>query len=307
MNQVSTTYLSDFNFVFYFVVGTAIFLLAFITFLMIFFVIKYNKKRHPKAVQIHGSNILEIIWTIIPVILVLTMFYYGDMVYREARNMPEDAMTVKVLGRMWDWSFEYENGKKTKKLYVPMGKNVKLAISSSDVIHSLYIPAFRQKMDAVPGKVNYLWFKPQTIGSADIYCAEYCGDQHAYMMSKVIILPEEEFEKWYNQKEVQEATLADLKQTKGLKIMEANGCLNCHSMEDQVKQGPPLNGIFGQERIVFTKSGKKKIIVNEEYIKMSILHPDAEIVEGFGNWMPPTKYITEEEIDEIIKLIKRTE
>lgn len=307
MNQASTTYLSDFNFVFYFVIGVSVFLLIFITALMIYFVIRYNKKRNPKATQIHGNNTLEIIWTIIPLILVLTIFYYGDVAYRKARNIPENAMTVKVLGRMWEWSFEYENGKKTKKLYIPLGKPVKLAITSADVIHSLYIPAFREKMDAVPGQTNYLWFKPQTIGSADIYCAEYCGDQHAYMMSKVIVLTQEEFDKWYNQKEIQEGTLALYDSSKAISVMEANGCLNCHSLEDQVKQGPPLNGIIGQERWVFTKKGKKLIIADEDYIRRSILHPEEEIVQGFGNWMPPTKYITDDEIEAIIEFLKRTE
>lgn len=309
MNQLSTTYVSEFNFVFYLVVGISIVLFLLILSLMIFFVIRYHKKRNPVASQIHGNNTLEVIWTIIPLILVLVMFYYGDVVYRQSRNIPENAITVKVLGRMWDWSFEYENGKRTTKLYVPVDVNVKLEITSADVVHSLYIPAFREKMDAVPGKVNYLWFKPQTIGSADIYCAEFCGDQHAYMMSKVIIMPREEFDQWYNQAEITEASLLGEKAelSDGMHILEVNGCLNCHDMNDKVKQGPPLNGIFGQERIVFTKTGKKTVKVDEDYLRRSILYPEEEIVQGFGNWMPPTKYLSEEELKKIIEVIKRSE
>ncbi|GAB4182212.1 MAG: hypothetical protein Kow00108_19090 [Calditrichia bacterium] len=309
MDQLSTTYSSGFDFIFYFVVGVSIFLLVSITAVMVYFVFRYNKKRNPVATQLHGSTKLEIIWTILPTILVLVIFYYGDAVFREARNIPDDAMTVKVLGRMWDWTFEYENGLRTKKLYAPSGQAIKLAITSADVIHSLYIPAFRQKMDAVPGRTTYLWFKPQTIGTADIYCAEYCGDQHAYMMSKVIIMPEEEFNQWYASSQVEVDSLGNksLTRAEAMEVLEVNGCLGCHSMEDQVKQGPPLNGIFGQERKVLTKSGKKTIRIDEAYLIRSIQNPGDEIVEGFGNWMPPTKYISDDEIKKIVEIIKSSE
>jgi cytochrome c oxidase subunit 2 len=184
--------------IFIFIVGISVLLLAGVTAAMIYFVIRYRAKKNPKPENITGSTTLEIVWTVIPLILVLAMFYYGWQGFKLMRNVPPDAMTVKVTGRMWQWSFEYSNNKKSDSLYVPVGKPVKMEIQSADVNHSFYIPAFRIKEDAVPGRTNYLWFLADEIGRYDIMCAEYCGMNHAYMLNKIIALPEEEFNKWLN-------------------------------------------------------------------------------------------------------------
>jgi len=178
-------------------------LLVLITFLMIYFVIKYNRKKNASPADIKGNTSLEIIWTVIPTILVVAMFYYGWTGYKVMRTVPKDAMSVKVTGVRWKWIIEYENGKMTDDLYVPLGKSVKLELSSppNDVLHSFYIPAFRIKEDVVPGMQTYLWFQPTELGEYDIFCAEYCGVEHANMLSKVIVLSEEEFQKWYESKE----------------------------------------------------------------------------------------------------------
>lgn len=181
---------------FLFTLVVSIFFLVLITFLMIFFVIKYSRKRNPKGTNIHGNMGLEIAWTGIPTILVLIMFWYGWQGYREMVDVPEGAMLVKVTAQMWNWSFQYEDGKKTDTLYVPVNKPIKLILNSNDVNHSFFIPAFRLKKDVFPNRERVAWFIAKETGSYNIACSEYCGLNHSYMYSKIIVLPEEEFKNW---------------------------------------------------------------------------------------------------------------
>ena len=188
--QVDTT--------FFIIVGISFMFLVVVAVFMIYFVIKYNKKRNSVPANITGNTKLEVLWTVIPTILVLVMFFSGYAGFRNMRNAPDDSFVIKVIGRMWVWNFEYDNGKKSDTLYVPLSKPIKMEITSVDVNHSFYLPAFRVKEDAIPGRKNYLWFQPVALGSYNIECAEYCGLSHSAMYSKVIVMPDVEFEKWYN-------------------------------------------------------------------------------------------------------------
>lgn len=280
--------------------GISLFFLISITGVMIYFIIRYNKKRHPKATQIDGSNTLEIIWTVIPLALVLLMFFYGYKGYINMRNVPDDAMTVKVISYMWDWDFQYENGKTSKDLYVPLNKPVKLELTSLDVIHSLYIPSFRVKEDAVPGKNNYMWFQAQLEGEYDVLCAEYCGLRHSYMDAKAIVIPPEKFETWladYN---------PEVKDPVGLDLIRSNACIGCHSLDGTKLVGPSFKGIFGKEHTVMVNGEAKKVVVDEEYLKRSIIHPNDEVVEGYpANVMQSyEKIISKEDIDHIVNYLK---
>lgn len=192
--QVDTT--------FFIIAGISLFFLILITVSMIYFVVKYNKKRNPVPSNIEGNTKLEILWTVIPTLLALGMFFSGYAGFKNMRNFPENAFNIKVIGRMWVWNFEYENGKKTDTLYVPLSKPIKMEITSTDVNHSFYVPSFRVKEDAIPGRKNYLWFQPTAIGSYNIECAEYCGLSHSAMYSKVVVMPDDEFDKWYNTPDV---------------------------------------------------------------------------------------------------------
>lgn len=202
---------------FLFIVITSVILLLIVTVAMIYFVIRYSKKRNPVATDITGNTKLEIIWTLIPTILVLLMFWSSYSGFKLMRNAPEDAMTINVTGQMWKWTFEYENGKKADTLYVPLGKAIKMAIKSMDVNHSFFLPHFRVKEDAIPGRTNYLWFDAIELGSWDIACAEYCGLSHSYMYTKVNVIPQEQFEIWYNTKtdttQVKDSLKLNLKDT----------------------------------------------------------------------------------------------
>ena len=181
---------------FLFTLIVSVFFLVLITVLMIFFVIKYSRKRNPKATNIHGNMFLEIAWTGIPTILVLIMFWYGWQGYKEMVNVPENAMPIDVTAQMWKWSFKYEDGKTTDSLYVPVNTPIKLTLHSNDVNHSFFIPAFRLKKDVFPNRERVAWFIAKETGEYDIACSEYCGLNHSYMYSKIFVLLEEEFKNW---------------------------------------------------------------------------------------------------------------
>lgn len=181
---------------FWVVTAISVFFLVLITVLMIVFVFKYNKKKNRKAVNIHGNVPLEIAWTVIPTILVLVMFWFGWMGYKELTSVPDDAMEVNVTGQMWQWRFNYSTGLQTDTLYVPINSPVKLNLKSVDVNHSFFIPAFRVKKDVIPGRTNVAWFEANTIGSYDIACAEYCGLNHWDMYTKVVVMPKNDFDVW---------------------------------------------------------------------------------------------------------------
>ena len=178
-------------------VAISVFFLLLVTAAMIYFVIRYRKSKNPVASNITGNTTLEVLWTLIPLALVLVIFWYGLVGFRTMREVPPDAMTVKVTARMWRWSFEYGNKKQSDSvLYVPLNKPIKMEIVSVDVNHSFYIPAYRIKEDAIPGRTNYLWFLPNQLGEYDILCAEYCGLNHSYMRGKVVVMNENDFNKW---------------------------------------------------------------------------------------------------------------
>jgi len=174
----------------------SVFFLVLITFLMIFFVIKYSRKRNPKGKNIHGNIVLEIVWTVIPIILVMIMFWYGWQEYKETVNVPDDAMPINVSAQMWKWSFKYENGRDTDTLYVPVNKAIKLILHSNDVNHAFFVPAFRIKKDIFPNRERIAWFIAKKTGKYHIACAEYCGMNHSYMASEIIVLSEDEFQNW---------------------------------------------------------------------------------------------------------------
>jgi cytochrome c oxidase subunit 2 len=302
--------------VFLFIIGISLFFLVLITFLMIFFIIKYNKKRHKKAMSIHGNTTLEIIWTIVPTIIVLFMFYLGWKGFQFIRTVPENSMTVSVTARMWSWLFEYENGVQTDTLYVPANRPVKLLLQSQDVIHSFFIPAFRIKEDAVPGLENYLWFEANEAGNYDVLCAEYCGLRHSYMYTKVVALPQAEFDTWYSEmeKEIEKSvTQSGAESDKGngkpliagKKLIRTKGCIACHSSDGSKMIGPTFQGIFGKQQIVVIDGEESEVVIDDEYLRRSILQPNLEVVKGYNALMPAQgEQISEQELVAIIQYLK---
>jgi len=282
------------------ILGASIFFLVAITIVMIYFVFRYRKSRNPNASHIHGNNKLEIIWTVIPTILVLIMFYFGWMGYKPMREVPDDAIPIKVIGQMWSWSYEYQNGKISDKLVVPLNKAVRLDLVSRDVVHSFYIPAFRIKEDVVPGKDNYMWFIGQEEGSYDVFCAEYCGERHAYMLSTVEVIPETEYLAWLDRSDVPEG------EHPGLTIMKRNACISCHSLDGSKLIGPSFRGIYGRTEIVLEGDNEVEITVDDDYIKQSMNEPNAQVVKGYaaGLMIPYGEQVSDEELEQIIEYMK---
>ncbi len=290
---------------FFLILGICVAMLVLITFLMVFFVIKYNRKRHPIPENIEGNTLLEITWTVIPTILVLAMFYVGWTGYRQMQDVPAGAMTVKVTARMWSWLFEYENGKQSDVLNLPVGKPVKLVLSSEDVLHSFYVPAFRVKKDAVPGIKAVLWFTPDETGSFDLFCAEYCGVGHSAMLSKVVVMNEDAFTAWLKGTKAGEEKALEAKEPAGLALIKAKGCTGCHTIDGSPLVGPTLKGIFGSKVRVVTSGQEREVLADEEYLRKSMLDPNADVVDGFPPIMPSQKgKLTGDEIQQIIEYVK---
>jgi cytochrome c oxidase subunit II len=180
------------------VAGTVLFLAIVAT--MVFFVIRYRRSRHPVAVEIPGNLALEIVWIVVPTVLAVGMFFMGLHGYQLLRQVPEGAMSIKVEAFAYGWEFQYDNGKKTQELYVPTGRPVRVEMTSRDVIHSFFAPDLHVKEDVVPGMKTTAWFVVDSPGEHTVLCAEYCGIGHSDMMTKIVAVPQEQFDAWYADK-----------------------------------------------------------------------------------------------------------
>ncbi len=290
---------------FFIIFGISIFFLVTLTSLMIYFVIKYNRKKGVKAVQVKDNMWLEFTWTLIPLILVLYMFYIGWEGFLPMRQVPKDAMPVKAIGMMWKWSFEYPGNKESDTLVLPINKPVKLNLVSKDVLHGLFIPAFRIKEDVVPVKKNYTWFIPGEYGEYDLYCSAFCGLSHSYMMAIVRIVPEPEFKKWLAALPVKKA----VDENSGLKVLEKNGCVACHSVDGSKLVGPTFKGLYNSSRTVMTDGAKRTVKADDAYLKSSITNPNADVVDGYpqGVMKSYKDLISEKDIQKVIDYMKSLE
>jgi cytochrome c oxidase subunit II len=302
----ASNFVSGVDKAFLFILGVSFIFLIGLTFTMLYFVYKYNRKKNPVATQIKGSTKLEIIWTIIPTILVLIMFYYGWAGWAPMRKAPKETFNIKVISRMWNFTFEYENGKKTDTLFVPQNKAVKLDLVSLDVIHSVYIPAFRVKEDVVPGREKFIWFIPQREGLYDLFCTEYCGLNHSYMLNQVKVMPEKDFNTWYVDTTKRVEVALDSPTENGKRIMKNIGCFACHSLDGSKLVGPSFKGIYGHKATVTTGGAEREVTVDDEYIKKSIYEPNADVVKGFnkGLMLSYKGQLSEEDIKQITEYIK---
>lgn len=291
--------------VFLFIVAISLVLLVGVTVVMVWFAVRYNRKRHPRAESIEGNLTLEIVWTVIPTLLVLAIFWVGWKGFVYMRTVPDDAMLVKVTARMWSWSFEYENGRKDGDLHLPVGRPVKLAITSADVLHSLFLPAFRVKEDCVPGLETYLWFQPDQVGTYDLFCSEYCGVGHSSMTSTVHVLSQEDFDHWYQGERPARAAAREPEKPDGASLFQEKGCGACHSIDGTPKIGPTLKGVYGHRLTVLTGGNEREITADDAYLRRSLLDPQADVVKGFPPIMPSQKgQLTNEEVTALIEYLE---
>lgn len=289
------------------ILGICFVFLIGLTAIMIYFIYKYNRKRNPVATQIHGSVTLEIVWTVIPFLLTIVMFYYGWAGWAPMQKAPKDSMEITVYGRMWNFSFEYENGKRTDTLFLPKDQPVKLNLVAMDVIHSLYIPAFRVKQDMVPGlKDNFMWFEPQRVGIYDLFCAEYCGLQHSYMNSSVKVMEENEFNTWLIDTTKVAGLDIESPTATGKRIMQNIGCFACHTLDGTKLVGPSFKGVWGRTETVLSGKEERQIVVDEEYVRNSIYNPNDDLVEGFqkGLMLSYEGQLSDADISNIVEYLK---
>ncbi|MBC7963887.1 MAG: cytochrome c oxidase subunit II [Steroidobacteraceae bacterium] len=286
--------------VFMFLFGACLLLLVGITAAMLFFIVRFHRSRAPRPTSTADNNLwLEIVWTALPTILVLAMFYYGWYGYLALRRVPPDALPVTATARMWSWSFSYPNGATSPKLFVPVGKPVRVELVSLDVIHGFFLPAFRVKRDVVPGMKNHVWFVAPKAGSFDLFCSQYCGTAHSSMISTVEALPEAEFAAWLKQGSSTTATRPD-----GRKLAQEKGCLGCHSLDGTPGVGPAFKGLY-QSQVEVMRAGKPlTVTADEAYLKESIRQPEALIVKGFQPIMPADPDLTDEQLEALVEFIK---
>ena len=278
---------------FFFIVAASGLLLLLVTTVMILFVLRYDRRRRPQSEPVKDNVALEIVWTIIPLILVLIMFYFGYVDFKFIRNAPAGALPVHVTARQWSWLFRYANGREEDVLRVPLGRPVELSMTSQDVLHCLYIPAFRIKEDCVPGMTTHLWFDADAAGTYEIFCTEYCGLGHSHMRSQCIVMPAADFDAWYAAPE--EAGLA----AAGLKALRTKGCLGCHSIDGSRKVGPTLKGLIGLQQTVTSAGQPRTVAVDAEYVRQYVLRPNVDVVKGYQPIMPNIP-VTREDLDAII-------
>jgi cytochrome c oxidase subunit 2 len=298
--QVSTV-AQGVDWLFNFILAISIFFFLLIVVLMVVFVLRYRRREGTAAQASPTHNLaLELTWTGIPIVLVIIIFFFGFKGYLDMATPPANAYQVLVEGQKWNWSFTYPNGYVDADLHVPVNRPVQLVMSSADVIHSLYVPAFRIKMDVVPGRYSKAWFEATEPGEYDLFCAEYCGTSHSDMIAHVVVHPVGEFEKWLEQASDFLETMTPV--DAGRKLFQVRGCQQCHSVDGSAKTGPSLLGVFGHEQALADGS---TVVADENYIRESILEPQAKVVAGYDPVMPTYQgRLNDREIMAVIEYLK---
>lgn len=274
---------------------------------MIYFAVRYRAKenRDHDTPRIHGSHLLEAIWTIVPTIIVIFVGYYGIVIFKELRAVPQDARTIMVTGKKWSWSFKYEeNGKLVdNEAVIPVGEPIKFVLTSTDVLHSFFVPAMRVKSDAIPNRYTYVAFTPVKTGDYHIFCTEYCGTDHSAMRARLKVVPKADYARWLASDQRPSLPPAEWgKQLFGSVATGGKGCETCHSLDGTRRVGPTFLDLFGKEEPMEDGSVVK---VDEDYIRTSILYPAKQIVATYPNAMTAFEgQITEDQIGALIAFMK---
>jgi cytochrome c oxidase subunit 2 len=283
---------------YFFLVAVTAFFSLLIATLIVVFAVKYRRRHRSEIGEaIHGSLVLELLWTFIPLGIVMVMFGWGAKVFFDVFRAPADAMEVYVVGKQWMWKVQHMEGQREiNELHVPVGRNVKLVMASEDVIHSFYIPAFRVKADVIPGRYNTLSFRATKPGRYHLFCAEYCGTKHSGMIGTVVAMEPQEYQAWLGGGPAEDSPVSA-----GAKLFQDLACVTCHQA-GATARGPALENLFG--KTVQLQDGGTAI-VDEAYIRESILNPQAKLVEGFQPIMPTFQgLITEEQLLQLIAYVR---
>ena len=284
---------------YFYLSGVTIFFTLLISGVLIFFVIKYRRRTAyeiPRPVA--GSHKLETLWSVIPFLIAMSMFVWGAQLYFQQSKVPKNAVEIYVVGKQWMWKIQHTTGQREiNELHVPAGRKVKLIMTTEDVIHDFFIPAFRIKSDVVPGRYTTLWFEPTQPGTYHLFCAEYCGMNHSGMRGSVIVMGATEFDDWLSGNASQQSPAAA-----GQQLYQTLGCVSCHGATGEGGRGPALAGLFGKQ--VFLENGQT-VNADEAYIRESIVTPQSKLVSGFGPIMPTFQgQVSEEQLVQILAFIK---
>ncbi len=269
-----------------------------ICFLIIYFAVKYRRgSKADRTTTAHSGALMEFLWVFIPFVIVMGLFVWATIVYYHQYRAPDDAFEIYVLGRQWMWELKHPEGKKEiNELHVPLGRAVRLTMTSQDVIHSFYVPAFRIKQDVLPERYTSVWFRPTKTGTYHLFCAEYCGTRHSGMIGSVIVMDPVDYESWLANGLEPESMAAS-----GAKLFRTLGCSGCHDVNSTVR-APLLDGVYGHP--VPLETGQI-VTADERYVRDSILLPKSQVVAGFKPVMPTFQgRIDEDELLKVIAYIK---
>jgi cytochrome c oxidase subunit II len=298
----SSTIAGSVDWVFYFILAICVFFFFLVIGLAAYFIIKYRRKGPARNTpDISHNTALELLWTIGPIIIVIVIFIMGFTVYLKMNVAPKDALEIKVTAQRWLWSFSYPNGlNSVNELVVPAGKPIRLLMSSTDVIHDFFVPDFRIKMDVLPNRYTMAWFEAPNPGVHVLTCAEYCGRGHSQMLGKIRVVSQVDYDKWIE-------TSAGPSQGQspeqyGASLYQSRRCVTCHSIDGSPNVGPTFKGVFGSN---VTLQGGVTVKADENYIRESILDPEAKVVAGFSPVMPTFQgLLNSRDIDALIAFIK---
>lgn len=303
--ESASTIAGEYDLLWWFLVGLTVVFTALIFVGVLVLISVYRKtKDSPPATQIEGSILLELIWTGIPLVIVIGIFAWGTVLYMRHSKVPDNPIEMYITGKQWMWKGQHPNGtREINDLHVPVGRPIRLTMTSEDVIHSYYIPAMRVKRDVVPGRYSQMWFEPTKVGEYHIFCAEYCGTKHSQMIGRITVMEQDEYERWLS------GSTGEAPEVAGKNLFESMRCASCHPVEDgqtmiggAPARGPSMVGLFGREEEL---KGGAKVLVDDTYIRESILNPMAKIVAGYEPVMPTyAGQLGEEQIIQLSLYIK---
>ncbi len=283
---------------YFYLIGVSVVFGLGIALAIVFFAIRFKRKAKDEVPgEIEGSTILEVAWSVIPFLLTIVMFVWGADIFFKINRPPDNAMEVSVVGKRWMWKLQHITGQREiNELHVPVGVPVKLTLTSEDVIHSFFVPAFRIKRDAVPGRYSTLWFKATKPGTYHLFCAEYCGTEHSGMIGKVVVMEQGAYQQWLaGGPPVQDPVAA------GERLFTDLNCITCHKNEE-TGRGPVLVGLYGKSQKL---ASGESVTVDDSYIRESIMTPSARVVAGYQPVMPTYQgQVTEENILALIAYIQ---
>jgi len=299
----SSTIAGEVDALFYFIFYASLVLFAIVTMATVYFIVRYRRRGEKQLTSGVAHNTkLEILWTVVPTILVFIVFVWGFRTYLKMHVVPKDALEIKATGQKWFWTFDYPNGANSiNDLVVPVGKPVKLLLSSQDVIHSFFVPDFRVKMDVLPNRYTLTWFEATETGEYEIFCTEYCGKGHSEMLGNVRVMSEVDYNDWLEKSAVDIPEGMSLEEA-GAKLYVSKACVTCHSVDGVPGVAPSFKGRYGEQQRM---ADGGMVLLDENYLRESILNPQARVVEGYQPVMPTYQGVLKDrQIDALIAYIK---